>query len=166
MYEKAIVEVLEVIDHMEPDVTRKIPPEVIKALIQRMDAKYNFVYDESKNLSEQNLSADAQTLLATIFIKYLATPEEKKQFKELINKTANFNLNKNIPSESTINISKDNLQVTTDVALVKPEKWYHKLFNKILSFLRHRGRFLMSLWGRSLWGRFLKGHLCPFRTTS
>ena len=165
MYEKAIVEVLEVIDHMEPDVTRKIPPEVIKALIQRMDAKYNFVYDESKNLSEQNLSADAQTLLATIFIKYLATPEEKKQFKELINKTANFNLNKNIPSESTINISKDNLQVTTDVALVKPEKWYHKLFNKILSFfrhrVRHRGHFLMSLWGR-----FLKGHLCPFRTTS
>ena len=69
MYEKAIVEVLEVIDHMEPDVTRKIPPEVIKALIQRMDAKYNFVYDESKNLLiDIKLNEETKEIIENEFI--------------------------------------------------------------------------------------------------
>ena len=159
MYEKAIVEVLEVIDHMDSEVTRKIPPEVIRALIQKMDPKNNFIYDESKDFSEQNISIDAQTILAVIFIKYIATAEEKKEFKELLNKNnnikidTNFNLSKDISTQTTITSSKDisqdisqetsletsletSQEMSKETTLIKPEKWYQKFLGKLLSFFK------------------------------
>ena len=35
MYEKAFVEVLEVIDHMENEMTKQIPSEVMKAIMKK-----------------------------------------------------------------------------------------------------------------------------------
>lgn len=144
MYAKAIVEVLEVIDHMEPELTSKIPSRFLLTLSQNADPDYVFEYDEEKELAKQNLSEDAQIILGIIFLKFLATGEEKKEIEEMIKDNDNklydvFNndrfKSKMAAQDITLEEIKtdDNMkELEKAVSLVKSEdKWYKRIINKI-----------------------------------
>lgn len=84
MYKKALREVYEVIDNMSLENTSKISPTFLKRLYESCDWNYNFQYNEDNSFKEQDLSDDAKTILAIIYMRYFATKEEKKKLIKAI----------------------------------------------------------------------------------
>lgn len=144
MYEKAFVEVLEVIDHMESNMTKQIPAEVIKAIMNNADKDYKYTYDESKVLSEQKISEDAQVILSVLFVKYIANDKEKSEIENLIteNEKKLYDVfkkpepKKSIQAEEIkveeLNEEKIIEEINESVQLVKKsDKWYTKIIDFI-----------------------------------
>jgi len=144
MYEKAFVEVLEVIDHMESNMTKQIPAEVIKAIMNNADKDYKYTYDESKGLSEQKISEDAQVILSVLFVKYIANDKEKSEIENLIteNEKKLYDVfkkpepKKSIQAEEIkveeLNEEKIIEEINESVQLVKKsDKWYTKIIDFI-----------------------------------
>jgi hypothetical protein len=144
MYEKAFVEVLEVIDHMESNMTKQIPAEVIKAIMSNADKDYKYAYDESKGLSEQKISEDAQVILSVLFVKYIANDKEKSEIENLIteNEKKLYDVfkkpepKKSIQAEEIkveeLNEEKIIEEINESVQLVKKsDKWYTKIIDFI-----------------------------------
>lgn len=144
MYEKAFVEVLEVIDHMESNMTKQIPAEVIKAIMNNADKDYKYTYDESKGLSEQKISEDAQVILSVLFVKYIANDKEKSEIENLITKNEKKlydvfkkpEAKKSIQTEEIkveeLNEEKIIEEINESVQLVKKsDKWYTKIIDFI-----------------------------------
>lgn len=144
MYEKAFVEVLEVIDHMESNMTKQIPAEVIKAIMNNADKDYKYTYDESKGLSEQKISEDAQVILSVLFVKYIANDKEKSEIENLITENEKklydvFKKPEHKKSIQTEEIKVEELneekiieEINESVQLVKKsDKWYTKIIDFI-----------------------------------
>ena len=144
MYEKAFVEVLEVIDHMENEMTKQIPSEVMKAIMNNADKDYKYTYDESKSLSEQKISEDAQIILSVLFVKYIANDEEKSEIENLVteNEKKLYDVFKKPEAKKSIQaeeIKVENLNeekiledINESVQLVKKsDKWYTKIIDFI-----------------------------------
>lgn len=150
MLEKDFTEVNQVIKHMDQKDVDKISPNFLKMIENNMDNSYDFIYDESKKVYEQNLSKNARIIISIIYIKYLATEEEKKfyygklledkkldevqfssenMFKQNFKKTDKDNINTSYDSKVN-DIQEANL-------VEKNEKWYKKIYNKLCSLFNN-----------------------------
>lgn len=146
MYEKAFVEVLEVIDHMENEMTKEIPADVIKAIMNNADKDYKFEYDETKDLAGQKLSEDAQIILSVLFVKYIANSNEKEEIENLIkeNEKKLYDVFKKPEVKKTLQTEEVKVEETSEEKIIeeinetvqlvkKSDKWY----SKILDFIKN-----------------------------
>ena len=85
MYCKALVELNEIIKHMQPELKNKIPKEIQEEFEENMDKEYTFTYDENISLKEQNIMPETQGLLSVLYSNYLCSEEEKKKWQEYDN---------------------------------------------------------------------------------
>lgn len=76
-YAKVYVELYEIIKKLSLDDQKKIPLDFIKILKDNMDKNYEFKYDDTKNLLEQNIKVETKALLVQLYEQYLVKPEEK-----------------------------------------------------------------------------------------
>ena len=140
IYAKAYKEVLEIIKYFPEDEFNKIPKEKIDFYTENMDENYDFTIDPLKDLSEQNISKEANAIIITLFQDYFATEDEKEKIDEILelngkkselekrkkyNPNNIFNNNENIEQE-TIN----------ETSLVVKENFFTRFKNFILKFLR------------------------------
>lgn len=86
IYGKALKEVYEVIDNMSVEDTKKISSAFLNKLYKSVDWNYEFEYDGSKSLEEQDISEEAKVILAMVYMRFFADEEEKEEFKNLIKK--------------------------------------------------------------------------------
>ena len=84
-YAKACKEVLEIFKYIPEEYIKKIPLEIIQAMKEKEDKKYEFHYDINKEYDEQNLLIETKAILANIFRDYWATTEEKQKIKDIYN---------------------------------------------------------------------------------
>ncbi len=138
-YAIAYKEVFEILKYIPKEDYNKIPSEKIELYKVMQEKNYNFKYNPSKTLDEQNVSKRAKAIIALLFRDYWATDiqrkkilekqkydrqrieEEKKQkyqYKDLFKK-----------EERTIEI-KDN---TDSVTLIK---YKENVFNRFLNRIR------------------------------
>lgn len=138
-YAIAYKEVFEILKYIPKEDYNKIPSEKIELYKVMQEKNYNFKYNPSKTLDEQNVSKRAKAIIALLFRDYWATDiqrkkilekqkydrqrieEEKKQkyqYKDLFKK-----------EERTIEI-KDN---TESVTLIK---YKENVFNRFLNRIR------------------------------
>lgn len=142
MYGRALKEVLEVLDNMDKEYTTKISQDFMKIIIDNADFSYEFVYDNSKSLEEQNISEEARCILAIIYFRYFAKEDEKQELiaKMKQNDIDSENLKRQKYNPDNIFVGKPNETIEDlkeEVALVKvPEKWYKRMFEKIKNFFR------------------------------
>lgn len=54
-YAKCLAELNEILGHLEKEYLEKIPCDVRNAITEEMDKNYEWSYDESKKLDEQNI---------------------------------------------------------------------------------------------------------------
>lgn len=139
-YEKCLVELDEILKYLKEDERDKIPYEIRKAIKEKKDKQYNWNYDESKTLSEQNINRKTIAMLSYLNMEYLLNGEQKK----LIEKLHELN-EKKIEREKTEKYSIDNIfknnikyDKKEEVALVevKEKKWYKKIFSFIKNILK------------------------------
>ena len=69
-----------IIHNLPSEIKNIIPSEFKKNVLDKMDINFTPVsFDKNKTLDEQNISEDAKKILASIYINYLATDDERKQ---------------------------------------------------------------------------------------
>lgn len=84
VYSKAYTEVLEIIKYFPEEEYSKIPEEKIEFYKNNMDKDYIFTINPEIDLSEQNVSPEANAIIVNMFTDYFATEEQKVQIKEIL----------------------------------------------------------------------------------
>ncbi len=84
-YAKAYTEVLEIIKYFPKEEYSKIPLEKIEFFERNKDKNYNFVINPEIDLSEQNISPEANAIIVNLFVDYFATEEQRLKIKEILN---------------------------------------------------------------------------------
>ncbi len=84
IYAKAYTEVLEIIKHFPEGEYNKIPKEKIEFYKDNKDNDYVFVINPEIDLSEQNISPEANAIIVNLFRDYFATEEQKVKIKEIL----------------------------------------------------------------------------------
>ena len=83
-YSKAYTEVLEIISHFSREEYSKIPKEKIEFYEKNKDRDYQFKINPEVDLSEQNISREANAIIITLFRDYFATDKQKEKLEEIL----------------------------------------------------------------------------------
>lgn len=83
-YSKAYTEVLEIIKYFPEEEYSKIPKEKIDFYKKNMDKNYNFKINPEIDLSNQDISAEANAIIINLFTDYFATENQKLKIKEIL----------------------------------------------------------------------------------
>lgn len=151
-YKRAYTEVLEIIKYLPNEEYSKIPESKIRFYEENMDKNYNFKINPEIDLSNQNISKEANSILVLLFKEYFASEKQKKVLNELLNqnqkkqeenKYEKYNPNdifKNRQTDVTklkVNSLNDNdknnktIKENTKMIKYNQKKWYQVLFEKI-----------------------------------
>lgn len=84
-YAKAYTEILEIIKYFPKDEYSKIPKEKIEFYKNNMDKDYSFKINPEIDLSEQNISPEANAIIINLYTNYFATEEQKNKIEEILN---------------------------------------------------------------------------------
>jgi len=122
----------------------KIPDDIIFYIKENKNKEYNWEYDETKSLENQNLSKDTFSLLTFIMYKYIASEEEKKEINLLINEITEElnkkydldNIFKKTSEENKKISSLEEITVSNETSLIKIDENNKSFFSIILSFIK------------------------------
>lgn len=138
-YEKCLVELDEILKYLDDDEKKNIPYEIRKAIHEKKDKNYNWNYDESKKLNEQNINRKTIAMLSYLNMEYLLNDEQKKLMEEL----HKFN-EKKIEKEKSEKYNSDSIfknnmkyekKEEATLIEVKEKKWYEKIFSFIKNLI-------------------------------
>ena len=134
-YEKCLVEVDEVLNHLSKEDLNKIPEDILKGIKEHRDKEYIWKYDESKELKEQKFDRNTIAVLSYINMEYLLS-KEQKELMEKIHELNEQNLQNDIqkeydPKELFKNKKNNTVQSEREIAKLEENKWYNKLFSFI-----------------------------------
>lgn len=139
-YQNALSEVEEILKRTDEELLEKIPSSVKQFIKENKNEEYIVQIDGNKSLEEQNILSETQAILALIYRTYWATEDERKEFeqqdiieleKEQQKRTQIYF---NDIFENRKSKQKESLQASNevkDLVLVKEEKWYQKVWNKL-----------------------------------
>ena len=144
-YAKAYSEVLEVLKYIPKEDYDKIPSKMLQLMQAKCDENSKFTYNVALPFEKQNLSKDAKLILAMIFRNCWITQEQKVELaikeKEFLaekekEKREKYSMDKIFNSEKQEESSYIK-EVQEDNSLdVQKEKWYIKIFNKIINIFK------------------------------
>ena len=77
-YARAYTEVLEIIRHFPEEDIKKISETKLEFLRMNRDKDYFFVIDPEKDLSEQNISREANAVMVNIYKEFFASEEQNR----------------------------------------------------------------------------------------
>lgn len=134
-YEKCLVEVDEVLNHLSKEELNKIPEDVLKVIKKHKDKEYMWKYDESKRLEEQMFGRNTIVILSYINMEYLLSKEQKdlmEKLHELNEQNFTNEIQEKYDSKDLFK-NKTNINVENENAIAKLEnnKWYNKMFSFI-----------------------------------
>ena len=81
----AYTEVYTILQDLDEEEYKKIPPEVIKAIRENRNLEYDFELDDDLELKEQTLLPQTKAILFNLFRDYLATPVQKEKIIKMQN---------------------------------------------------------------------------------
>lgn len=84
-YERAYTEVLEILSHLPKKQYDKIPKEKIDFYKNNRDKDYIYHLNSQIELSKQTISKEANAILISLFIDYIATERQKEILKKFLN---------------------------------------------------------------------------------
>ena len=140
-YREALVEVLEIIDHLEEDEKSKIPSEIVEFYEKNKSKTYIPNINFEEDISKYNIKNKTREILAGIYIDYLCDDEKKKSeyIKKLRNneynyeekKKKSFNQNTIFKNKQTQDLKNEQIQDTKSMIKVEKKGWFSKILNKI-----------------------------------
>ena len=130
------------LDYIDSEEWVKIPDDIIFYIKDNKNKEYNWEYDKTKSLEEQNLNKDTFSLLTFIIYKYVASEEEKKEINLLVNEITEElkqkydvdNIFKKKNEQHDIN-SQPNSS-TNETALIVIDEKNKTFFGRIISFIK------------------------------
>ena len=138
--ENAYTEVYTILQELNEEEYKKIPPEVVEAIKENRNKEYEYELDDELELKEQPMLPETKAILFNIFRDYLATPEQKAKVIRMQNEARQKNELKKQQMYNTnvfVNKLKENQTVNNNetMQIVKyKESIFKKILNKIKSF--------------------------------
>ena len=137
-YAKCLVELNEVLEHLEKENLEKIPYDIREAILDQMDKDYSWSYDETKGLEEQNLDRKTIAMLSYLNMEYLFNKEQKELMEEYHRLNEKREREKNQANYNNLSsqIKDEDIETSAEkVVLVEvtSQKWYEK----IVSFFKN-----------------------------
>lgn len=147
-YANAYSEVLEILNHIPKSDYDKIPNNMIEVFIRNNNKEYEFNYDVTKTLNEQNVSKVAKTIIAILFRDYWATPtqrekiiaKEKYDIAKLEQEKREIYNPDDIFKKKEKNQEENIVSQNTSLIEYKESNFFERLLNKILNFLHIKGK--------------------------
>jgi len=140
---KRLVEVDAILNYLSQKNYKKIPQEIIKAIKENMDKTYNWKYDESKELQDQEVNRDTIAILSYINTEYLLNDEQKAYMQRLYEENEQERLKKEYEGKNdysdlfkrntrTSEIQEEKNEQTS--LIVYKENIFKRFWNKLKSF--------------------------------
>ena len=82
----AYSEVYSFIESLPVHEYKKIPKDVVDYINWHREYNYEFKYDQTKTIDEQNISKEAAAMIIKLYSDYFADEDKKKQINNLIHK--------------------------------------------------------------------------------
>ncbi len=132
-FEKCLVEVDEVLNHLSKEELNKIPEDVLKGIKKHKDKEYMWKYDESKRLEEQRFDRNTIVILSYINMEYLLSKEQKDLMEKLheLNEQNFINEIQEKYDSKDLFKTKTNVENENAIAKLENNKWYNKMFSFI-----------------------------------
>ena len=127
--QEACSEVNYILTYLDPEDKKKIPESVIEFFNENKDMFYKVQIDKDKPLKDQPLQEETKALLHLLHYYYLATEEEKKEFKKYIQESKEI---ADIAAIKEIAKTTPNSQESTEL-VVYNDSFYKKISSKIKS---------------------------------
>ena len=83
-FSKVCTEMLEVFKYIPDEEFNKIESDFIETIYQEHDMYYNFKFDETKQLEEQNFLPETYDMLAYVYKTYLSNEQENEAFNGML----------------------------------------------------------------------------------
>ena len=137
---RTYTEMLEILDNKEFFKSR-VPKSLIEKMQLEKDNNWNFKYDDTVALENQNILYSTKALYSYIYTKYVATEEKRKELKSIYEQNTRTKYNpdnlfkRKNSQEIQANELDANVETETSIMLVE-EKWYKKIFNIIKSIFK------------------------------
>ena len=146
-YQKAYVELYEIIKVLPKQERDKIPNTFLKNLKDNMDTEYKFTFDTGKSILDQEYKVETKALFVELYERYLAPIEEKEfwnkydkicfdmieEEKQKEYNSENIFSNRNFVKEPVINEEKNNnnlpIEIQKENILIKFVKLIKKIFH-------------------------------------
>ena len=147
-YANACAEVVRILDYIPYRDYKKIPKDIILHYEKNANSNYNFEYDITRSLDEQNVSKTAKTIIAIFIRDYLYTTEQRNKIlnyekyesikkeklkKEKYNIDDIFKKNEDELIENTRLNNEKNISI-----MPQKQKMYKIIFEKILNFFKFK----------------------------
>lgn len=122
-FSKVCTEMLEVFKYIPDEEFNKIESDFIEAIYQEHDMYYDFKFDESKQLEEQDFLPETYDMLAYVYKTYLSNKQENEKFEGMLFKDLSY--------QSEI---KDKLENETEKSIVINEN--KNFLKRIINFIK------------------------------
>ena len=141
-FSEAISETLDILKYMEKSYIDKIPKKLRTFLEKNKSESYTPNLDHSQKLNEMNLKEKTKDILATIYLKYWCSTEEKTDYLKILSQNEKKYQDELREKYNTDNIFKKHIQenkmeestLKEEVALVEcKESIFKRFINKIRS---------------------------------
>ena len=136
--ERAYVEVLETIKHMDSDLVKKIPQKLIQFFEEHKDKNYQFKFDENIDIENQKISIEAGSILAMLMLNYIANEQEKNEINNMIaenEKKYEVELREKYNPDNLFkkkeNKQEEKVEEQHSLMVVENKPWYKKIFEKL-----------------------------------
>ena len=124
----AYTEVYTILQDLDEEEYKKIPPEVIKAIEENRNLEYDFELDENLELKEQILLPQTKAILFNLFRDYLATLEQKEKIIKMQNEESRTEEERQENAKDEIKEKEEN---SLDLVEYKPS-----FINKFLGYIQ------------------------------
>lgn len=140
-YSEAAVEVLGILEYLQEIDKNKIPQEIIEFLEKNKSNTYNPKINYWEDVKNLNLKRKTRQILAGLYIDYLATEEEKKEYIDKLRQNER-KYQEKLKEKYDVNDifkKKENTVVQpNELMVIKEEKWFIKIINKIKEIFKMR----------------------------
>ena len=147
-YRQSLTELNTIIHYMDIEYLKKLPQKFIEFINSNMDKDYIPNIDKNTPINEQNLKKDTKVLLSLLYRNYWCDRDKKiilsqqdlvaknNYEKELREKYNPDNIFKNKSNVAEMNIEHPKEEKQTELIEYKEQKWYQKIFAKILKVFK------------------------------
>lgn len=142
-YAEAFSQVINILEHLEPNLAEKIPENVKNVLNENSLEKIDKKNQYTGNIGNMNISPKACSILAIIYLNCLCSPEEKEEYIKLLQKNDKIYHdmeNDKVAFDDLFNKKVDeiesNKKESKEIILYKKENLFMKLLNKMKSIFK------------------------------
>lgn len=135
-YQKCLVELDEILNHLGEEDRKKIPYEIRNIIKKEKDEQYKWNYDETKSLKEQNMNRKTIAMLSYLNLEYLLSEEQKVLLEEIHKFNEIKTEEEKEKKYNTRDLFKNKTTKKEEITNIISETKDKKCSNKVITFLK------------------------------